>query len=189
MGKIIINLPLMTATDVSTDDRIAIEDVSAPKTKSININELRKVVGIAMYPVGSIYVNASDGTNPSTLLGFGTWVAWGSGRVPVGVDSGQTEFDTVEKTGGAKTHTLTQAQIPNYSIGFLPTAVPGYHSQWDNGGVKAGGQWKKMDNVTQVGAANNQSNQYGWDLSTNGGGQAHNNIQPYITCYMWKRTA
>ena len=47
-----------------------------------------------IYPVGSIYMNASDSTNPATLLGFGTWVAFGAGRVPVGIDAGQTEFDT-----------------------------------------------------------------------------------------------
>ena len=54
-----------------------------------------------VYPVGSIYMSVNN-TNPSTFIG-GTWVAWGSGKVPVGVDSGQTEFNSVEKTGGAKT--------------------------------------------------------------------------------------
>jgi len=56
----------------------------------------------AAYPVGSIYLS-TNGTNPATTLGFGTWSAFGAGRVPVGFDSGQTEFDTDEETGGAKT--------------------------------------------------------------------------------------
>ena len=60
-----------------------------------------------VYPVGSIYINAAVATKPGTLLGFGTWAAFGAGRVMVGIDAAQTEFDTLEETGGAKTHTLT----------------------------------------------------------------------------------
>lgn len=151
------------------------------------IDKVNAAAFLWTHPVKSIYMTV-DPVNPGTVYG-GTWVAWGAGRVPVGVDTGQTEFDTVEETGGAKTHTLTQSQIPNYDIGYLPTAVPGFHGDWNNGGVQSGAQWKKRDNVTQVGTTNNQGDQYGWNLSTNGGGQAHNNLQPYITCYMWKRTA
>ena len=54
-----------------------------------------------MYPVGSIYMSTSS-TNPSTYFG-GTWVAWGSGRVPVGINTSDSNFNTVEKTGGAST--------------------------------------------------------------------------------------
>jgi hypothetical protein len=60
-----------------------------------------------LYPVGSVYINASVSTNPDTLLGFGTWAAFGAGRVLVGLDADDVDFDTVEETGGAKTHTLT----------------------------------------------------------------------------------
>lgn len=56
----------------------------------------------AAYPIGSIYISTNS-ANPATTLGFGTWAAFGAGRVPVGFDSGQTEFDTDEETGGAKT--------------------------------------------------------------------------------------
>jgi hypothetical protein len=55
------------------------------------------------FPVGSIYI-AAVSTNPATLLGYGTWQAFGAGRVPIGIDSGDTDFDTAEETGGAKTH-------------------------------------------------------------------------------------
>jgi len=56
----------------------------------------------ASYPVGSIYMNATVATNPNTLLGFGTWIAFGAGRVPVGLNAGDAAFDTVEETGGSK---------------------------------------------------------------------------------------
>lgn len=131
----------------------------------------------ALYPVGSIYTNAAVATNPGTLLGFGTWVAYASGRVLVGFDSGQTEFDTVEETGGAKTHTLTVAEMPTHSHGLTGT------SNGDFMGMVGGGQggWGI------AGGTNN--NIYRAIIQNNGGGGAHNNLQPYITVYMWKRTA
>lgn len=68
----------------------------------------------AAYPVGSIYFSTNS-TNPATSLGFGTWSAFGAGRVPVGLDAGQTEFDTDEETGGSKTHTLTSSEMPSHT--------------------------------------------------------------------------
>ena len=56
----------------------------------------------ALYPVGSIYINASDSTNPGTLLGFGTWTAFGAGKVLISQDTGDTSFDTLGETGGSK---------------------------------------------------------------------------------------
>lgn len=124
------------------------------------------------YPIGSIYMSINN-INPSNLFG-GTWVAWGSGRVPVGVDTSQTEFNTVEKTGGEKTHKLTVDEMPehNHSVGRCK---------------KAG---------TQTAFSTTNSGQYSYPndvgditIENTGGSQPHNNLQPYITCYMWKRTA
>lgn len=117
------------------------------------------------YPVGSVYTSVVD-TNPNTLFGFGTWSAFGSGRCLVGVDTGQTEFDTVEETGGAKTHTLSIAEMPahTHTIPFIA----------GNGANFAGG------NVVDTA---------GGTTGSTGGGGSHNNLQPYITVYFWKRTA
>jgi hypothetical protein len=57
---------------------------------------------VGAYPIGSIYMNAGVATNPATLLGFGTWAAFGAGRVIVGFNAGDTLFDTLEETGGSK---------------------------------------------------------------------------------------
>jgi hypothetical protein len=54
------------------------------------------------FPVGSVFL-AVVATDPATLLGYGTWSAFGTGRVLIGVDVTDLDFDTVEKTGGAKT--------------------------------------------------------------------------------------
>ena len=78
---------------------------------------LRLHVLETIYPVGSIYTNAGVATNPGTLLGFGTWSAFGTGRVIVGVDSSDTDFDTVQETGGSKTdsHSLSIAELPAHT--------------------------------------------------------------------------
>lgn len=121
----------------------------------------------SLYPVGSIYINASVSTNPATLIGFGTWQAFAAGRVMVGLDSGQTEFDTLGETGGAKTHTLTVDEMPAHTH-----SVP-----------NSGSQNNSFDSGTTVG------NDVTGTSGSTGGGSAHNNLQPYIVVYMWKRTA
>lgn len=117
----------------------------------------------SMWPVGSIYISV-DPTNPGTTFGFGTWVAFAAGRVLVGIDATQTEFDTVEETGGAKTVTLTTGEVPALTVGL--SGVGG--SSNTIAAAKGGAQ---SDSVT-----------------TNGSGGSHTNLQPYITVYMWKRT-
>ena len=69
------------------------------------------------YYVGKLIFDTKN-VNPATYLGFGTWQLWGSGRVPVGVDTSQTEFNTVEKTGGEKTHKLTVAELASHTHKF-----------------------------------------------------------------------
>ena len=127
-----------------------------------------------VYPVGSIYINASDGTNPGTLLGFGTWVAFGAGRVPVGIDAGQTEFDTAEETGGAKTHTLTFSEMPSHTHNLgSKDSTAGDGGAFNEEFIEDPADTTNGPNVTS---------------SSTGGGSAHNNLQPYIVVYMWKRT-
>ena len=127
------------------------------------------------YPVGSIYMNCSNATNPGTLLGFGTWASFGEGRVLVGIDSSDTDFDTAEETGGSKTHTLTEAQLPSHrhTIGSNDSTA-GF-------GGAAGNQEFVQDAGTGIGNPVN--------TSFTGSGQAHTIVQPYIVVYMWKRTA
>ena len=114
-----------------------------------------------IYPVGSIYFSVEN-ISPSTWLG-GTWEIWGAGRVPVGVDVSQTEFNEAEKTGGEKTHRLSKLEIPHLGSGVA----------YEGTGIASGSGWGD----TWLGGANEGEN------------AAHNNLQPYITCYMWKRTA
>jgi hypothetical protein len=147
----------------------------------------------AMYPVGSIYINATSSTNPGTLLGFGTWTAFGAGRVPVGFDSGDASFDAGEKTGGSKdaivvshTHTVTDP-------GHAHAPPSGLNGPWLGNAFSGDGQ---IDSSTVTGNAernpatgNTQSATTGISISTEGSSATNANLQPFITVYMWKRTA
>ncbi len=124
----------------------------------------------ALYPVGSLYFNAVNGTNPGTLLGFGTWAAYCVGRVPVGLDATQGEFQFAEMTGGFKTHTLTVAELAAHTHSEVTVG-------WSSGVTATGGP--EAGNFGSVGTA----------TGSTGGGTAHNNLQPYQTVYIWKRTA
>ena len=124
-----------------------------------------------IYPIGSIYMSATMSTTAEVEAALGgTWVAWGAGRVPVGVDTLQTEFDTVEETGGEKTHTLTVTEMPKH-----------WHTVRGNLRQEGSGSaFRELGNETSGNAGRTEEA---------GGGAAHNNLQPYITCYMYKRTA
>lgn len=119
--------------------------------------------------------------NPSTLFG-GTWVAWGSGRVPVGVNTSDINFSTVEKTGGSSTVTLTTEQMPKHEHGLIRYSGEAIYEVDQNTSTS---NWTAY---MSYGATTYQKlGQY--KTSQVGSSSAHNNLQPYITCYMWKRTA
>lgn len=130
-----------------------------------------------VYPVGAIYMSTSS-ANPSTFIG-GTWQRYAQGRTIVGVSENETEFNYVGKTGGAKTHTLTNEEMPSHSHGDKTISSGGRpissNAGWDNTNV---GLYKSTD-YNQINAFNKSS----------GGDQPHNNLQPYITTYIWLRTA
>ena len=136
------------------------------------VNDIDANLFLSNHPVGSIYMSVEN-TNPSTLFG-GIWIDWGTGRVPVCVDTTDANFNAVEKTGGEKTHTLTVNEIPNHAHGFESGGTISYTEK----GVQTG----SGANCPQVTGGGNAT-------TATGGGQAHNNLQPYITCYMWKRVA
>ena len=131
---------------------------------------------LSTYPVGSIYMSVNN-TSPSTLFG-GTWEAWGKGRVPVGVNETDSDFGTVEKTGGEKAHVLTLSEMPRH-FHTMDSAVSIKDSIVSNDtGLYQGSGAVTFTTIGKVVKTDEA-----------GEGSPHNNLQPYITCYMWKRTA
>jgi len=148
----------------------------------------------ALHPVGSIYINATNSTNPGTLLGFGTWSAFGAGRVPVGFDSGNALFDTAEETGGSAdaivvshTHTATSTVTDpghQHSLSNSQAAAEtggSREAQCATGFTGRNGFTVASSTTTGITVATTNS--------STGSSGTNANYQPYITVYMWKRTA
>jgi len=145
---------------------------------------------VGAYPVGSIYMNATVATNPNTLLGFGTWVAFGAGKVPIGLDAGDADFDTIGETGGSKdsiipthTHTATSSSAStdsghthSISRGFGASGSGG-DALLSGGGVQSGSATANITTTTTT------------TVDSAGESATGKNLQPYIVVYMWKRTA
>ena len=131
---------------------------------------------LANYPIGSIYMSVNP-TNPTNLFG-GNWIAWGTGRVPVGVSTDDSDFNSVEKTGGEKTHVLSESEMATH-MHTMDSAVSIKDSIVSNDtGLYQGSGAITFTTIGKV-----------VKTDTAGEGVGHNNMQPYITCYMWKRTA
>ena len=138
----------------------------------------------AAYPIGSIYINAGSSSNPNTLLGFGTWSAFGAGRVLVGLDSSDTLFDTLEETGGSKnavnvshTHTATVSDPGHNHTYIFDNGVPG--STTPQSAFRGTQNNSTSTSFTGISVSN----------STEGVSGTNANVQPYIVVNMWKRTA
>lgn len=123
------------------------------------------------YYIGKIIMD-TENINPATYLGFGTWEYWGAGRVPVGVDVNDKDFNTVEKTGGEKTHKLTIEEMPVHAPKIYLDGQSGGYDYSVSAGTKTESGWGSSRPIEPI-----------------GGDQAHNNVQPFVTCYMWKRVA
>lgn len=122
-----------------------------------------------LYPIGSIYLSVNS-TNPSSLFG-GTWEQISKGRTLVGVDASDTDFNTVKKTGGEKKHTLTITEMPSHAHDI------NFGSSTSSTNFGGGLIYTGVDGKNKA------------FISNSGDGVAHNNLQPYFTCYIWCRIA
>lgn len=146
----------------------------------------------AAYPVGSIYINATNSTNPATLLGFGTWAAFGAGRVIVGYNASDPLFDAAEETGGSKdavvvshTHTATSTVTdPGHSHTLSPTLESASGTD-GNANRVSGGSYSSTVAVNSATTGISVAT----SITSTGSTATNANLQPYITVYMWKRTA
>ena len=123
-------------------------------------------VSARIFPIGYIISVDAPNFDPNDFYLDGNWVRI-KGRVIVGVDENQTEFNETGKLGGEKTHTLTIDEMPK----FRPSAITN---------STVGGDWSTLAMGTAGGTAKNNP------FSEIGGGLPHNNLQPYYVAYIWK---
>lgn len=141
--------------------------------KSIQLKNAsnEKIYPHSYYPIGSIYLSVTD-INPSKWFG-GTWEQIAQGRTLIGVDTNDSDFNTVKKIGGEKKHKLTINEMPSHS-----------HTKNSVGWTGSGGFWVGSGTYTTL----DFDKDTGLTGST-GGNQDHNNLPPYFTCYIWCRIA
>ncbi len=163
------NSEIVKVTNVATDTLTIVRGQKGTSGKDIAIG-WRLSAGIyasdiEQYQIDDVYITTNS-TNPATRLGYGTWIIFGAGKVLIGLDSSDVDFDTSEEVGGAKTHTLTEDEMPAHT-----------HNAGNTFNAGAGGSSLRTQ-ATGVTAT-----------SSTGGGSAHTIVQPYVVVYMWKRTA
>lgn len=202
---------LAESYSISNNDLLV--SVISNVTKKITYDTIKTNILDSVYPIGSIYMSVNN-TNPSSFFG-GTWVTWGSGRVPVGVNTVDSNFNYVEKAGGSSTssasvsgytnnHALTLNEIPSHNHGYknLSGTMRTYKFQngWSPTGIISDSNQSYTNYLasgTALGGTTytiDASHQHQYE----GGDCAHNHyvslscnastLQSYITCYMWKRT-
>lgn len=198
-SKADINSPDLTGTPTAPTAS------SGTNTTQIASTAFVQAALAAVYPVGSVYINATSTNNPNTLLGFGTWIEFGSGKVVVGQDTGDSDFDSLEETGGSKTHnhggstgghSLTEAQMPKHYHEYVaPGSITSPQGGTSGYGIYGGGT--PDDGALRTGTWSVGGGASSGSTSTgtgNGNSHSHSinsqdNMQPYIVVKMWKRTA
>jgi len=177
-----VSAALSTLGIQNTGDLYGIVSVRSPIEVSgsalqLNILTLFNII----WPVGSIYSNRTDGTNPGTLMGYGTWASAGTGRVLVGVGTGidangVSVFVSAQTCGGEYQHTLTTAELTRHTHGLEYQGASALFC---------------LDNLNTNGRPTGSGVGYSGDVSVQptGNSTPFNVRDPYYSVYMWIRTA
>lgn len=182
---------LTADTSPTTDDLlVTVNDPGGtPGNKKVTVASL---FGL-LYPIGSIYISTLS-TNPATLLGVGTWAVFGAGKTLVSLNSADTDFDTSEETGGAKTvagasHTHA---LSDSAYAQIAPSESGGNSFMDARTVTGITSYDATVRVSAAGTGDFAGRTVGVPLrgtSDSTAASATSVVQPYIVVYMWKRTA
>jgi hypothetical protein len=158
-----------------TSNKLASNSVSKDNITSGALTDL-------VYPVGSIFTtvtNYVDSAGVVSAIGGTTWVPFGAGRVMVGFDNTDASFNSIEQEGGSKTVVLNKSQIPPHTHSLV----------YDQ--ISESGSGFPASNL--LGTGDTETTNAGDDLGENNDGTGnaapHDNLQPYVVVYMWKRTA
>jgi hypothetical protein len=178
------------ATKADTSSPALLGNPTAP-TQDISNNSTRvattafvKAALALLYPVGSIYTSVI-GTNPATLFGFGTWVAFATGKTVIGIDTSDTSFDVVKETGGSKNAIVVSHTHDVTDPGHTHTA-PLFRS---NGSIDGSNKFGAFTDNDARGSSTTDAAFTGISITSTGSSGTNANLPPYIVVYMWERTA
>ena len=167
--------------DISTGDITGTLPVANGGTGVTTAAAITALVGNLLFPIGAIYT-ATVATNPGTLLGFGTWATFGSGRMLISQDATYP----AGTTGGSATTTLITANLPAHSHTIND---PGHNHTY----ARAANTQPQSGSSTQCLVSNTTDNTStattGISINNTGSGTAFSTISPFIAVYMWQRTA
>lgn len=198
-NPITLQLKGMATSDAVSLDGSKNIDVNVTSIKATDIDDtfftnLFKRFADKAFPVGFIW-ESTDATNPANILGVGTWESYGQGRVLIGAGQGSGLSNyTAGATGGEEKHQLTTEELANHGHSGSTNST-GDHTH-NTGGVADGGSgglrfrytnWSHDAANIATWVAGNHSHTV--VISNSGGNQAHNNMQPYIVIYRYRRTA
>lgn len=196
--------PTFTGTVTLPSGTVGVTQSFGNSTTALATTAFVQAAMAALHPVGSIYINATNSTNPGTLLGFGTWSAFGAGRVPVGFNAANALFDTAEETGGSAdaivvSHTHTGTTASNGAASGTVTSDFGDFGTFNTSGGSGVFSTSGSEPSRPQGSAGTGSDNtltltipaHTHTITTDSAGSSgtNANYQPYITVYMWKRTA
>lgn len=192
IGILSLENKLDSSSDEITLDRSELQQM-INKIVDSKLDQKLQEEKLNIYPVGSIYISTSS-QNPSEFIG-GTWESYGQGRTLVGQGTGtdsnsQSISFNAGSTGGEYNHILSIAEMPEHDHDVvLSYTQQGLNNPWVRGRFAV--TWTAYLDAgweTGVVRGNGGSGRFGI-ANTTGGSQAHNNIQPYIVTYMWKRVS
>lgn len=172
------------------DSRISVQEggsVNSTDTRVVSGQTVYDAILDKVYPIGSIYLSVNN-TSPQTFLG-GTWVSIGEGKALVGVNPNDTDYNASEMTGGSKTKTLITDNLPSHYHGvgnlYLRCGMNGDYANFAASGSLGG--WGIAPTTNNVGSARLYIPSF--NTNSTGSGTAFDVRNPYLTVYMWKRTA
>lgn len=195
---------------VCGDGTVSNESIRVLAGDVIQVDDASPPAASQAWPVGSVFI-AVVATSPATLLGYGTWVSTGAGRVLVGLDEEDTDFDTVEEEGGKKTVAAEGSVAAPTISGSTGAEAAHTHSVLSSVSVNDHGTAPifagELDEY-QVVDGNNAGHSTNNNTVTSGAGSSHSHgvgslaasapaftgnattvVQPYLVVYFWKRTA
>ena len=181
-SKANLDSPNFTGTPSLPTGTTAITQTAGNSTQAVATTQFVQAALAAVYPVGSIYTNATVSTNPATLLGFGTWVAFGAGRVAIGDGGGFT----AGATGGS-----ADAVVVSHTHTFTTDAAGAHNHTYQRATSLAPQSGSATNCLTQTTTDNTSAvgdHTHTGTTASAGSSGTNANLQPYVVVYMWRRT-